>query len=372
MKIHFLLALVVQTMLLGTCSKSSKGSMVQKNEADLLIDSLANTDLPKSDKISSIRNAGFSYYYNGDIDSAHTMFTYTYQQDSTDIENMYAVALVNSIHGNYNRSLELLNKIIHRDSLAKLSAYGSVALIYSFRGEEEKARNLVDTMLKSNHDKIRREAYSIASVLSIKKDSIAQAIDFMKLRIPVSKKLYTPSSPRLEHPYWDYHLIGNIYLTEHLPDSAARYFDEGLASVDPTDKPKTIDVIKDDYTYFKSMYLLQKGSYDDSYTNFKPDFESNKNGYGGIWARILIEKNLPDSALTILHTYSRNGYYKKFLEGKAYLKSGKFKKADTFFKEVLGFHQVGEWYWQHEYALICKEIRDVYSDSKIKRNGSQN
>ncbi|WP_425234373.1 tetratricopeptide repeat protein [Ulvibacterium sp.] len=363
MKNHFLLALVVQNMVLATCSESNKNSIIQKNEADLLIDSLANTDLPKSDKIRSIRNAGFSYYYNGDIDSAHTMFTYTYLQDPTDIENMYAVALVNSIHGNYDQSLAHLNKIIHRDSIAKLSAYGSMAMIYSFRGEEEKARNLVDTMLKSNHDKIRREAYSIASVLSIKKDSIAQAIDFMKLRIPISKKLYTSSSPRLEHPYWDYHLIGNIYLTEHLPDSAAQYFDEGLALVDSKDNPKTISVIKDDYTYFRSMYLLQKGFYDDSYTYFKTDFKSNKNGYGGIWARILIEKNLPDSALTILNTYCRNGYYKKFLEGKVYLESGKFKKADTLFKEVLGFHQVGEWYWQHEYALICKEIRDIYLDA---------
>ncbi len=369
MKIHFLLALVVQTMVLGTCSKSSKGSMVQKNEAHLLIDSLAKTDLPKSDKIRSIRNSGFSYYYNGDIDLAHIMFTYTYQQDSTDIENMYAVALVNSIHANYDWSLELLNKIIHRDSLAKLSAYGSMALIYSFRGEEEKARNLVDTMLKSNHDKIRREAYSIASVLSIKKDSIAQAIDFMKLRIPISKKLYAKSSPRLEHPYWDYHLIGNIYLTTHQPDSAELYFNKGRALVDPTDNPKTISVIKEDYNYFRSMYLLQKGFYDDSYTNFKTEFESNKNGYGGIWARILIEKNLPDSALTVLHAYSRNGYYKKFLKGKAYLKSGKFKKADTFFEEVLGFHQVGEWYWQHEYALICKEIQDIYTNTRKIRMG---
>ncbi len=336
------------------------------------MDSLVNTDLPKSDKIRSIRNAGFSYYYNGDIHSADTLFTYTYGQDSTDIENIYAVALVNSIQGNYDRSLALLNQIIHRDSLAKLSAYGSMASIYCFIGEEEKAKTLVRTMLKSKRDQIRREAYSIASVLSIKKDSIAQAINFMRLRIPISKKLYTPFSPRLEHPYWDYHLIGNIYLTAHLPDSAARYFDEGLAFLNPTDNPKTISVIKDDYTYFRSMYLFKKGLYNESYTNFEADFESNKNGFGGIWARILIEKGLPDSALTILHTYSRNGYYKTFLRGKAHFKSGRFKDANSLFREVLEFHQVGEWYWQHEYALICKEIQDIYSDSQIKRNGSQN
>jgi tetratricopeptide (TPR) repeat protein len=343
--------------------------MVQKNEANLLIDSLANTDLPKSDKIRSIRNAGFSYYYNGDIDSADTLFTYTYRQDSTDIENMYAVALVNSIGGNYDKTLTLLNKIISKDSLAKLSAYGSIASIYSFMGKEDKVKNLVEEMLKSGQDKIRREAYSIASVLSIRKSKIAEAIDFMKLRIPISKKLYTKSSPRLEHPYWDYHLIGNIYLTTHQPDSAELYFNKGRALVDPADNPKTISVIKEDYNYFRSMYLLQKGSYDESYTNFKAEFESNKNGYGGIWARILIEKNLPDSALTILHTYSRNGYYKKFLKGKAYLKSGNFKKADTFFEEVLGFHQVGEWYWQHEYALICKEIQDIYANTEKIRMG---
>lgn len=50
----------------------------------------------------------------------------------------------------------------------------------------------------------------------------------MKLRVPLSQKLYAKYAPRLEHPYWDYHLIGNMFLAAQQPDSAKVYVDQGM------------------------------------------------------------------------------------------------------------------------------------------------
>lgn len=360
MKNYFPLLVFILTILLAGCLTSRDSSAAKNDEVEVFIDSLNRIGLPIDQRIESIRDFGFSYYNNGDVHSASKLFEHLYDLDSTDISSQYAVALSSSIKGDLQRSIRLLKKVLREDSLAFLSAYGSIATLYSFRNEKEKAEAIVRQMLKSSHREIIREGYSVAAVLAIIEGDLMKAIDGIEKRIPFTKEMYDPSSDILMHPYWDYHLIGNIYLTAHEPDSAKKYVDMGFEKK---------SFIPDDYSYFTSMYLLGKREYDASYNNFKDVFDRNQNGFAGIWARILIEKNLPDSALVILNKYSRDGYYKEFLKGKAYLKLGNIKEANKLFEHVLDFHQIGEWYWQHEYALICNEVLRIYDNSpEIQRS----
>jgi len=345
-------------LLISTC-KIEDDNSPEEFQPSLFIDSLRNSSLPLESKMKAIRDQGFAYYNNGNFNASETLFDHCYHLDSSDIANQYAWALVCSIKGDYNLAVRLFSGVIQQDSLTYLSAYGSMATIYAFQQRYEEAGKIADNMLKSSHPKINREAYSVASALAIRRGFLKEAVNWIKLRIPLTNKLYGPSSSALEHPYWDYHLIGNIYLTMHLPDSAKKYVDEGQALLTPDDDPDITGYITRDYTYFKSMYLLEKGLVDDAYATFSDEFATNTNGYGGIWAMILIEKNLPDSALTILDTHCREGYYRQFLRGKAYFRAGETALASKFFEEVLNFHQVGEWYWQHEYALIGDEIREL-------------
>lgn len=363
--------ILLLTLAFISCKMREEIPAATRIPGEVVRDSLRATEPAAEKQIELARSAGYTHYYEGDIASATALFSFAYQQDNTDTENRYAMSLVHAVNGNYDQSLVLLDQIIRLDSLAKLSPYGSKASIYIFKGETHKARSLVSKMLKSKYDKIRREAYSVGSMLSIWEEDTAGAVRQLKFRIPISKKLHNDSTPRLEHPYWDYHLIGNIFLTAQQPDSAEIYFKQGLNLLDPKDKPKTLNVIRDDYNYFRSMYLLKKGNYDESYSNLKEDLEAgiNVNGYGAIWARILIEKNLPDSAINVLNTYCRNGYYTKFVKAKAHLRAERKVEGEKLLREVLAYHQIGEWYWQHEYALISAEARQLYSSSGLPTYG---
>ncbi len=363
---RILKTIVFAVLVTTACTPSGK-----TDSTGIFLDSLNNSGTADDLKSKLARERGFTHYNSGDLQPAQRLFEYAAVLDSNNILNLYALALVGSRNGDFNKSLRLLTKVVQQDSLGLLGAYGSMATIYSFQDNYGRADSIVDQMLLSDNPKIRREAYSIAAVLSIRKGSMLGAVDFMKLRIPLSKKLYNRASGTLEHPYWDHHLIGNIYLAMHWPDSAKAIMKEGLKLLDTGENRKTARLIRSDHNYFESMYLFEKGRYDASHANFISNFDQNKNGYGGIWARILIEKNRPDSALTVLGQYCHQGfYYTKFLEGKAYLKAGRPLKADALFKEVLGFHQIGEWYWQHEYALICDEIAGIYATAP-ELNGNE-
>ena len=342
------------------CADQNNKLSVKHKEAEQLIDSLIATDLSVAIKIKTAREKGFSYYDSGDFNSARTLFKYCYDLAPHDITNQYAMALVSSLDGNFDESLALLKEVIAADSLAFLSAYGSMATIHTFRNEFQKADAIVDRMLKSNNQRIKKEAYSVASAICIRRNAMSEAIDLLKQRIPLSKRLYSAASPALEHPYWDYHLISGIYLTFHQPDSAKAYIEQGIALADSTIDARAVRYIKSDYNYFMAMYYLQKRQYNKAYAVISEKLNENQNGYGGIWSRMLIEKNQPDSALVLLNKYGRHGYYTTFLKGKSHLKSGNIQMAASLFKEVLNFHQLGEWYWQHEYALISSEIEEIY------------
>ncbi len=345
--------------LLASCvNKNASYTSPERTILLKYIDSVLNDlKLTNAQKNRLLLDKGYHYYYNGKVDHSAQVFDLCYALDSSKLENQYAFALVNSTTGHHKKSLRIFDKIIQKDSLAKISAYGSKAMLYEFMDEGQKAQKMVSKMLVSNQNRIRREAHSVSAVLALMKDSLSRAISHLRFMIPYSINQYTETSHRLEHPYWDYHLIANIFLDLHMPDSAKYYSDKGFALLGPYEQERTVRVIQEDRDYFKSLYFLKKGQYDDCYYKLMEGFEKNQNGLGSIWARLLIEKNMPDSALVVLDTYCRGGYFTDFIKGQALLHKGDTTKANEIFEEVLSYHQVGEWYWQHEYALTCSYIR---------------
>jgi tetratricopeptide (TPR) repeat protein len=362
-----LISLLLGILTLTYCNQSPTSAHETNSQWLVALDSLEQMDLPLDQKIDAIRSQGYSLYFNGNITAATQYFNSAFQMDSALIDSQFALALVNSINGHFDQSIDLLQRIIAKDSLAIIAAYGSLAAQYRFQDRSQLIAPLIASLLNSKYTVIRREALNMASVDAYYGNHIEEAVSYLKQRIALTELLYDSTLARLDHPYWDYHLIGNIFIAQNQPDSAKLYFDHGLALLDSSADERTQSVIQSDYTYFMSMYLVTKGLYQQAYDNFMPVFDHNPNGFAGIWARLLIVQNLPDSALAVLNRHARDGYFTSSLRGRAHRLLGDEMKSNQYFREVLNYHQTGEWYWQQEYALIWKEVQDILSQEPAAR-----
>lgn len=331
-------------------------SEVYSEEVTSIIDSLK---VALTDSMAIVEEAikiGEQAFLHAESKTADDLFHYALLQSPEYTKALEAYGKTSAHLGRFKESQRIYEKILQLDSLY-LDAYGSLVTIHLFQDQKKEAQNLLQQWMSSKDSAILREVYSAAAVLAIYDKEWDQAVAHLEKRLAITDNIWDIGKSVLDHPYWDMHLIGNILLHANKPEEALAWYKKGLTVADSTlENGRPLRIIKSDFQYFMAHYLVEKSELVAASHFVKEGIASNPNGFGSHWARILVKQNQADSALIILDKYCRNGYYKQFLKGKTYESIGDHDKARSFYKSVEDFYQVGNRYWQHEYALIQSDI----------------
>ncbi len=181
-----------------------------------------------------------------------------------------------------------------------------------------------------------------------------QAIEHLKKSLAITNEIWDVNRHFRDHPYWDMHLIGNVYLNSGRPDEAKAWYDKGFELAKSTlTEGRPLRSIRSDYNSFsRGRFPMTKNNI----TQVKK-FISDKENPVFLLAEIFMKENQPDNAINVLKDFWRESYLKQYMIGEAYLAKGDKETAKRLFEEVLNYHQVGDRFWQYEYVFISKKAK---------------
>ena len=266
--------------------------------------------------------------------------------------------------GGLKESQHIYSRILEEDS-TRAFAYSELIMAHFFDNQPDKAYKLVNQFLNHRNKEVDREIQSVAAVLSFYDQNYFRAVTHLKQRLALTTSDWDVEESVLNHPYWDMHLIGNLYLTIGKLDSAIWWYEKGTQFADSTLTGRPLRITRDNTEYFMSELMIHLDNPDSAYYFVQKGFDKNQNGLGSKWAQIMIEKNDPDSALSILRNYCRGGYYRMFLEAKALHLKGEKLKARQKLDSILQMNHIGILWWQHEYALLKYNLWKFEADNGL-------
>ena len=241
-----------------------------------------------------------------------------------------------------------------------------LSALLRYLGRPDESHRLLDEALsRSLTSEARSELLAAKSALLLAAGDFDGAAELLRERGVIGGGDDGDRSSILKHPYWNEHLIGNIWMAAGRIDEARTVYDAALDDANASGwEPRVLRSIRGDHTFFRVGVAIAEGRLTDARSITDEFRESNPNGYGSRMAEIFMAEGKPELVEAMVTTHSRDGYFARFHRGRAKLALGDTDEGLALLQEVVDWHQVGRWYWLHEYAIVRREALALVQQSE--------
>jgi len=238
----------------------------------------------------------------------------------------------------------------------RAAAPASLAALLGYMDRSDAGLALLEAALRDDPSRAARaDLLAGLAALRIQRGELEAAIGILEERrtamLPVG-----PDLPMLDHPYWNEHLLANLWLSAGHVDEAERISEAAAAAAEAGgSSDEARGAIRSDRSHFATRIAFARGDLGQARRVAAPLRDGNPNGFGSLMSEVLVAEGQPAAALRIVQELCEDGYYRRFNEARALLALGRAADARRKLREVVEWRQLGAWYWLHEYALVRRE-----------------
>jgi len=287
---------------------------------------------------------GYAYRFLEKYDDAEKTFKKYIEliPDDPNPYDSYAELLMKV--GRYDESIAQYRKALSVDANF-INSHIAIATDLNFKGQYEKAREELQTLMQNARDDgERRQAHFAMSVSYMAQGNVEQALAEQQKMYDLAKAINDPANMS-----GDLNTMGLIYLQANQPDQAKAKFDEALALISNSTLSADVkDNAKKNHTFNIGQVALKKNDLAGAKNNaqqFQTQVEAGKNRFQ-IWNAhqlngtiALQEKNF-DRAITELQQANQQNPQNLYWLAKAYEGKGDQAKAQETYKKVATFNQL--------------------------------